>query len=233
MIQAMGSRHGRTTGRRSPLVALIAAGTLAAGASAATAPLSTVGKLGPAPSPGRPGPESVPVPKGPVLANVQPVRLGETIDGVTCQAGEKVAFHIHAHLTVFVRGKAFQVPYGIGIGPPVRGVNTSAGPFATTGSCFMWLHTHASDGIIHVEAPRLMHFTLGQFFAIWGLHLSKSRVGPKQGKVTTFYDGKVWSGSPTSVPLTPNAQIQLQVGTPLVAPEHIAFPASLGSTMTK
>jgi hypothetical protein len=214
-------------------LALLAAGVLAGAAVAGTAPLSSVGPLAKAPAPGPLGPEGVPVPKGPVFANVQNVKLGESIDGVKCELAEKVAFHIHAHLTIFVNGKAQQIPYGIGIGQPVQGVNTRSGPFATKGTCFMWLHTHALDGIVHVEAPKQMSFTLGQFFAVWGLKLSTSRVGPVTGKVTTFYNGKVWTGSPAGVPLSPNAEIQLDLGKPLFAPEHIKFPASLGSTMTK
>ena len=64
----------------------------------------------------------------------------------------------------------------------------------------MWLHTHALDGIIHIEAPKLQTFTLGQFFAVWGVKLSKARLGGHVGKVTAFYNGKVWTGSPSEDP---------------------------------
>ncbi len=153
--------------------------------------------------------------------------LGETIDGVTCQRVEKVAYHIHVHLTIFVDGQARAIPYGIGIGPPIEGLNTAAGPFVTVGKCFMWLHTHALDGVIHIESPNRRTYTLGQFFAVWGQPLSTTQVGPAHGKVTTFYDGKVWTGNPGDIPLTSETQIQLDVGTPIVAPEHIAFPKGL------
>jgi hypothetical protein len=186
-----------------------------------------------APPPGPLGPEGVPVPKAPVLANVQKVKLGQTIDGVTCQKVEKIAFHIHAHLTLFAGRKAYQVPYGIGIGAPLQGVNTTAGPFVEAGSCFMWLHTHASDGIIHMEAPKQMSFTLGQFFKIWGIPLSASQVGPEKGKVTAFLNGKTWTKDPASIPLTSEAQIQLDVGSPVVAPQHIVFPKGLAPKMPK
>jgi hypothetical protein len=202
---------------------------LAALAAVATAAAATV----PAPPPGPFGPEGVPIPKGPVLANVQRVKLGQTIGGVTCQRAEKIAFHIHAHLTLFVGTKAYQVPYGIGIGPPLQGLNTKAGPFVSSGSCFMWLHTHASDGIIHMEAPKQMSFTLGQFFAIWGISLTSTRVGPARGNVTAFYNGKPWTKAPAAIPLTGEAQIQLDVGKPVVAPEHIVFPKALAGSTSK
>jgi hypothetical protein len=211
---------------RRPLLAALLWLVVASGAAGAL-------PMKPAPAPGPLGPEGVPVPKGAVFANVRPVKLGETIDGVTCQSAEKVAFHVHAHLTLFVGGRAYQVPYGIGIGPPAQGVNTADGPFVTRGSCFMWLHTHASDGIIHVEAPKLQRFTLGQFFAVWGVKLARSGVGPAKGKVTAFYNGNVWTRALAAIPLTSEAQIQLDVGSPVVAPEHIVFPKGLAASMGK
>jgi hypothetical protein len=197
------------------------------------APLSSLGKLTAAPSPGPAGPEVVPIPKGAILQNPSPPKLNQTVDGVTCQSTEKVVFHIHAHLTIFVNGKAKVIPYAIGIGPPGSVEPTTAGMFVTAGRCFMWLHTHAEDGVIHIEAPKQMTFTLAQFFAVWGAKLSRKQVGPATGKVTAFYNGKVWTGALGAIPLTSEAQIQLDVGKPLIAPEHIVFPAGLAASTTK
>ena len=192
------------------------------------APLSSLGKLTPAPKPGALGPERVPIPIATkVLANPQNVHLHERIDGITCERLENVSYHVHAPLTLFADGKAYVVPYGIGIGQKWEGVNTAVGPFVEAGSCFMWLHTHAYDGIIHIESPTAKIYTLGQFFAVWGQPLSTTRLGPFRGKVTTFYDGKVWTGNPNDIPLTSDTQIQLDVGTPIIAPEHIVLPAAL------
>jgi hypothetical protein len=213
------------------VLALVAAA--AATAALPLAPLSSVGRLTPAPAPGPLGPEGVPVPTATVFANPAPVKLGQTVQGVQCDASEKIAFHIHAHLTIFVSGRAYRIPYGVGIGQPLQGVNTTVGPFVTAGSCFMWLHTHALDGIVHIEAPKLHTFTLGQFFAVWGVKLSKARLGTHLGRVTAFYNGKVWTGNPSAIPLTSEAQIQLDIGKPLIAPQHIKFPKGLAASMTK
>jgi hypothetical protein len=97
----------------------------------------------------------------------------------------------------------------------------------------MWLHTHALDGIIHIEAPKLQTFKLGQFFAVWGVKLSKAGLGSHAGQVTAFYNGKVWTADPADIPLTSEAQIQLDVGKPLLAPQHIKFPKGLAASMTK
>jgi hypothetical protein len=179
------------------------------------------------PKPGPAGLEVVPIPQVPVLANAQAVKKGETIDGIQCQNTEKVAFHIHAHLAIFVDGKQKQVPYGIGIGPLAGGgfggQPYKYGPFVTEGGCFMWLHTHTADGIIHMEAPKQITFNLGDFFDIWGIKLSSSQVGPAKGKVTALVDGKVVGGNPRSIVLKDHELVQLDVGTPLVGMQHVTF----------
>ena len=190
------------------------------------APLVSLGKLRPAGAPGVPGPEAVAIPDAPPLADGSSAAASATIDGIRCQGAEQVVFHIHAHLTVFVDGAPRQIPHGIGIqGAEVT--STPAGPYVAAGSCFYWLHTHAADGIIHVESPVQRTYTLGNFFDVWGQRLSPSEVGPVSGRVTALYNGQVFRGNPRDIPLTGHAQIQLEAGRPLVAPVHISFPAGL------
>lgn len=178
------------------------------------------------PPAGTPGPETIPIPSGPKLATLLNVATGQTINGIQCQAGEQVTVHVHTHLTIFVNGQARVIPYGIGI-PGFQAVDTSAGPFVETGSCFYWLHVHANDGIIHIESPSTTQtFDLGDFFAEWGVPLSTTQVGPATGKVTVFFTspGKkpgIYTGNPNNLPLGDHYQIQLDVGTPIVAPVQI------------
>lgn len=190
------------------------------------APLSSLGALQPAPAAGPAGPEQVPVPSGAALASTATAVTGQPKDGISCQTNEQTLFHIHAHLTVFVNGSARQVPAAIGI-PGAVTQSTPAGSFIGQGTCFYWLHTHAADGIIHIESPVHRTYTLGNFFDEWGQPLSTSRVGPASGRVVAIYNGQVFKGNPRDVPLTAHAQIQLEVGTPLVGPEHITFPSGL------
>jgi hypothetical protein len=155
------------------------------------------------------------------------LRGGDQIDGITCERRERVAFHIHAHLRIVVRGRSRRVPAGVGVGPPYEVALTPAGRFVARASCFMWLHTHAADGIVHVESPLKRTYTLGEFFDIWGQPLSHRRVGPARGLVTAFLDGRVFSGNPRQIPLLAHSQIELEVGRPLVTPENISFPSGL------
>ena len=190
-------------------------------------PLATLGHLVAPPSSGPLGPEGVPVPKAPLLAATASDATGQTVDGIACNTSEQLVFHVHTHLTIFVDGHARQIPYGIGIVPPRTVQQTPQGPFVTAGGCFYWLHTHTEDGIIHIESPVQRSYTLGDFFAIWGQLLGPDQVGPATGKVTAFYDGKVYLGNPKNIPIGDHIQIQLDVGRPLVAPETIRFPPGL------
>jgi hypothetical protein len=190
------------------------------------ASLSTLGTLKPLPAPGANGSEGVPVPSAPALAGPATVATGKTVDGISCDRGEQVAFHIHAHLTVFVNGAARQVPAAVGI-PGAQAENTPSGPFIASGTCFYWLHTHAPDGIIHIESPVQRTYTLGNFFDIWGQPLGPDQAGPARGPVTALYNGQVYRGNPRNIPLEKHAQIQLEVGKPLISPASITFPNGL------
>ena len=196
-------------------------------ASLPLAPISSLRGFLPAPSPGPLGSEGVPVPAGRPLARAGAPAPGSTVDGISGAVGEQLAFHIHAYLTVFVAGSPRQIPYGIGIAPPIEVEPTPRGPFAGGGAAFFWLHTHAADGIIHIESPIVRTYTLGDFFDIWHEPLSAEQLGPARGKVTAFFDGRRYLGSPRGIPLLAHAQIQLDAGRPLVAPETIDFPAGL------
>jgi hypothetical protein len=187
-----------------------------------TTSVSSLGKLKPAPSPGPLGPEAVPIPQAPPLASTAGKASGQTVDGIQCNTGEQTLFHVHTHLTIFVNGTARQIPYGIGI-PNAQVSQSAQGPFVGTGSCFYWLHTHAADGIVHIESPINRTYTLGDFFNIWNQPLGPNQVGPIHGKVTAFYDGALYTANPRDIPLGRYKQIQLDVGTPLVAPEKISF----------
>jgi hypothetical protein len=190
------------------------------------ASLSTLGSLKPAPAAGPAGPEGIPIPAATALTDTAKAVTGQPVDGISCQTSEQTLFHIHAHLTIFVNGSARQVPAAIGI-PGAQATQTAQGSFIETGTCFYWLHTHAADGIIHIESPVQRIYTLGDFFDEWGQSLGPDQVGPASGHVVAIYNGQVYQGNPRNIPLNAHAQIQLEVGTPLVAPEHITSWNSL------
>lgn len=210
---------------------LVVAVTLCATAGAGSlpfAPLSSLGRLRPAPFPGKPGPELVPVPPAPRLASpASRSRPGTRVDGIRCEFNPRLVSHVHVHLTVFVNGKARTVPAGIGFWPPLGPQNYRNGQFGVTpDNCWSSLSTRYADGLIHVESPTPRSFVLGELFDIWGQPLGRDRVGPAHGKVTAIVDRRVWTGDPRRIPLSAHTQIQLEVGTPLVAPQTIRFPGA-------
>ncbi len=189
-------------------------------------PIGSLGSLKAAPAAGPNGFEGVPIPSAPTVAGQTSAASGQAVDGIRCQTSEQSLFHIHAHLTIFVNGSQRQVPAGIGI-PGSSTQNSPQGPVAAGGSCLYWLHTHAPDGIIHVESPVRRTFTLGDFFDEWGQPLGPSRLGPVAGRVIAIYNGKAYLGNPRDIPLNAHAQIQLEVGRPLIAQQSISFPGGL------
>jgi hypothetical protein len=156
--------------------------------------------------------EAVPLEQGPQLASASTTQTGP-VNGIKCAPLEQLAYHIHAHLAVFDNGTLYQLPAGIGI-PGSTAEQTNEGPIAAGGSCFYWLHTHTTDGIVHVESPTKRIYTLGDFFDIWHQPLSTHRVASLHGAITTFVNGKPWTKSPRAVPLLPHEDIQMEIGQP-------------------
>src|SRR5581483_4692066 len=109
--------------RRLPLALLVVAALAACGGKAKTsfAPLSSLGRMQAAPNPGKLGPEFIPEPNAPALAPAaSKATPTHTVDGIKCERDEKLAFHIHAHVTLFVNGKQRALPGGIGIWPKLE-----------------------------------------------------------------------------------------------------------------
>jgi hypothetical protein len=169
-----------------------------------------------------PGPEGIPLEAGPALASAASTTPGTPVDGVQCAPVEQLAYHIHSHLQVYVNGQPRALPGAIGLIGPVP-QQTAAGPFYGAQTCYYWLHTHTSDGVIHIESPTPRIYTLGNFFNEWRQPLSRTQVASAKGKVTAFLNGKPWTKDPRAIPLDPHAAVQLDVGPPTVPPQPVSW----------
>jgi len=166
-------------------------------------------------------------PPGPVPALAPPTgATGAPVDGIGSGDAEQLAFHVHAHLQIYVDGQQWGVPPGIGVVPPLQVRQTAEGPFVVGGTGFYWLHTHDGSGVVHVESPVVRPFTLGELFDLWGQPLGPDQVGPARGPVTALVDGVVVGGDPRDILLTAHAVVQLDVGA-VVAFAPYAFPPGL------
>src|SRR3954471_22701588 len=103
------------------------------GASAATEPLPGV-PLPPAAGKTKLGPERVPLTRGEPLGPAGAPAPGQSRGGVPCGSKEQLRYHVHARLTIYIKGKPRKVPYGIGIGTPRRVNCTDRGPFVASGN---------------------------------------------------------------------------------------------------
>jgi hypothetical protein len=137
-----------------------------------------------------------------------------------------VQYHIHAHLTLLVDGQNIAIPAGIGITPP----RVEQQGFVVNGTCFYWLHTHDTTGVIHVESPTSQLYTLGQFFDIWGMPLTPTQVATvpvtSDKPLHVFVDGQPYDQSPNDIQLTAHKLITLEIGAP-VSPPGFTFPPGL------
>ncbi|HEY2654586.1 MAG TPA: hypothetical protein VGI55_02280 [Solirubrobacteraceae bacterium] len=160
------------------------------------------------------GPEGIPLEKGRQLAPASTTTQGATVDGIQCAPLEQLAYHIHTHLQVYVKGKPWTLPAAIGLVGPVA-QQTPYGPFYGAQKCYYWLHTHATDGIIHIESPTARIYTLGDFFDEWRQPLSSRRVASATGAVHATVNGRPWTRSPRAILLRKHTVIQLAVGRPI------------------
>lgn len=204
-----------TAKRQSRILALICAAialAMIAVAAVVSGHTSTPTRGGSGPQPSAPDPQIDTNPA--LLASTAGQVHGESVDGVDAGHMEQLLFHIHAHLAIYVRGQQKLIPYGIGIVPPYKLLNTANGAFVAGGSKFYWLHTHDETGLIHIESPIQRTFTLGNLFDVWHQPLSPTQVGPDAGHVVVWVDNHPFSGDPRAVPLTAHEVIQVNVDSP-------------------
>ena len=130
------------------------------------------------------------------------------VDNIYCDSLEQTAYHIHAHLSIYINGKLSPIPQNMGI--------------ASDGSCYYWLHTHDTTGIIHIESPTQKDYTLGNFFDEWSANFS-SLGYPSQLALTTgwqiWVDGKPYTGDFHNIPLTAHKLITMAYNSPGVKPD--------------
>ncbi len=173
------------------------------------------------------GPEGVPIQDVPDLAPRDTTVDGETVNGIACapSMGLDIEYHTHQLVTIYVDGEQLRIPAGVGITGPLWEQELEGGRFINNSAkgCVYWLHTHADDGVLHVESPEKRVFTLGDFFDIWDQPLSPTRLGPATGPVVAFVDGEEFEGDPRDIRLTDGLVLQLNVGEPVVPFEPKEF----------
>ena len=132
------------------------------------------------------------------------------VANISCDTLEQTANHYHAHLSLYINGQQVALASQVGIAPD--------------GSCFYWLHTHDSSGVIHIEAPARRTFMLGNFFDIWGQHFSQLKYPAELDQPggpgwQVYINGKLVSGDFHSIVLQPHMLITLAYNSPNAKPD--------------
>ncbi|HZU14212.1 MAG TPA: hypothetical protein VFB58_15335 [Chloroflexota bacterium] len=139
---------------------------------------------------------------GVVLAH----RTAHATDGIGC--GGNVSYHVHAYLSIVVRGRISHPPAGVG--------------FDYLHLCLYWLHTHDASGVIHIEAPHPITPTLGQFFAVWHQPLTHSRVAQwrvsRSEQLRAYVGRNLVPGDPAAIALHDHTVVTLEIGPPFIPP---------------
>jgi len=91
---------------------------------------------------------------------VQVAKLDSNEIVQTCTTDMATQYHIHPKLRIIIDGVQQNIPTGIGVKP----------------ECMNPVHTHESDGTVHVESPIKVDFTLGDFFTIWGKTFNQNQI---------------------------------------------------------
>ncbi len=142
-------------------------------------------------------------PPWPANAALLTARVGDI--GLQPPGNEQLVYHIHQHLDLWVNGRKVVVPQYVGIQ-----INQQA-----QSATFAEMHTHAADGVLHVETGRPVTFNLAQFFGVWGVRLTRSCIGSFKGscgRVQMWVNGKKYAGDPSKLVLKSHQEIALVLG---------------------
>jgi hypothetical protein len=224
-LQRKMARRRRLRGLTTRVVVILAVLGVAGGVLLLTRSRSP--KTGPVEVSGAPSVDPTTLPgiltgPAPWPANTKDMEARLSAIGLPALSAEGTELHIHQHLDLYVNGTKQVVPAEIGIitNPQV---------------VFSPLHTHDTNGIIHVESPTVRSFTLGDFFDVWGVRFTPTCIGGycTQGDRTlrVYVDGQLATGDPTTLELFAHEEIVVTYGTKAELPDPIpssyTFPPGL------
>jgi hypothetical protein len=153
-------------------------------------------------------PSIVPLPVGPAPRYVPSAvpRDGRPVGSLACGPAGKT---FRVHIELFAHRRVVIVPPGIGV--------------ARSG-CVYPAHTLTPTGVVEVAHGAKLR--LGDLFRIWGRRLGQRELLSfhSSSPVRAYVAGKRFAGPPASVPLTPGAQIVVELGAYVAPHATYLFP---------
>jgi hypothetical protein len=122
--------------------------------------------------------------------------------GLPSSSTESLTVHYHSHVDIFVNGKSEPVASSIG---------------REDQSLFSPLHTHATSGLIHIEAPEDQDFTVGMLFTEWGVRLTNDCIGDycsPDTKLKAYVDGTSYTQPISTIVMNKGEEIAVVIGSP-------------------
>lgn len=135
---------------------------------------------------------------------------GAPVDGIACDQQEQTIVHYHAHVSIYINGSPVAISQGVGI--------------ATNSSCFYWMHTHDTSGVVHIEAPNQQPYTLGNFFHIWSQQFPQLQYPLQLDNANgwkVYVDGKPYNGDFHTIVLKSHMLVTLAYNSPKAQPDTI------------
>jgi hypothetical protein len=134
--------------------------------------------------------------------------------GLPALPQERLEYHIHAHVDVFLDGAAQAVPANLGIDRDEAVLSP--------------LHTHDQTGIIHVENDKPRTFFLGQLMIEWDIRLDSTCAGSYCRPDATwaiYVDGTKDTRDPSKIEFAAHREIAIVIGKPPTSiPKKYDFP---------
>ena len=116
-----------------------------------------------------------------------------------CTGHREGNLHIHATLTITQDGRPIEIPANIGL----------------VGDCIHPIHTHDATGLIHLDYPQPILFTLGDLFDTMGIVLTDDQIGSIKTtdgyKITVTVNGKTTMKDFRAVPFLENAKMYISI----------------------
>jgi hypothetical protein len=171
-------------------------------------------------------PASPQIPRS-LLSEARPIGTGPrfTLSAsgpVTGSCARSLGPRFGVHVEVFAANRVLLLPAGIGARQPWRELNGAI----VSARCYGALVTLDPTGLVLVRPGQRL--TLAALFRSWGEPLSRTRLtsftAQRGTQVAVFVDGRPWRAAPAAVPLTPHAEIVLEVGPHVPPHSSYAFP---------
>jgi len=161
-----------------------------------------------------------------LLAGVRPIGRGPRFQPplggrVTGACTAPLGRRLQAHIELFGANRVVLLATGIGTRRP-RQVRDGR---LTDARCFGRIVTLDPTGTVYFRAGRRL--TVGDLFSAWGQLLTPTRIASfTGGRVRVYVNGRPLPLSPRAVPLTPDAEIVLEVGPHVPPHTRFSFPSA-------